>query len=322
MKRKEPRLSREELESLIKTKDLSGRNLSEFDLSVRALQHINFDGANLQETIFLNARLGFNEGQKLSEAGVLTSFIGAILKKAMFLNAHANGVNFTEANLVQGCLANANLKEANFTRADLTNANLRDADLDGADLTRANLTRANLVGANLSGAKIDGAIFVGIIQGAFDDLTMDTRDTPAIKEKKFKELTKTILNLLNNDDDVDLSLEQKKQVLGIDGENLAESSVFKYLESRFFQLRRILGGDEKLTQFKGELTKAAQSLHAESSISFGGQEVKSEEGGAAKKLKTNDGVSLPSSGSLEISGGGSIATQLLGGEGKKSPGRS
>ena len=309
MKRQEPRLSREELENLIKSKDLSGKNLSGFDLSTRALQQTNFDRANLQETIFISARLGFNEGQKSSDAGFLTSFRGARLTKGTFFNAHANGVNFTEANLVQACLANANLKEANFTRADLTSANLRDADLDGADLTGANLTGANLVGANLSGAKIDGAIFVGIIQGAFDDLMKDTRSPT--KEQKFIELTKTILNLLNNDDDVDLSLKQKKQILGIDRENLAESPVFKYLESRSLQLKRILGGDEKLTQFKGKLTEAAQSLLAESS--------KGEEERGAKRSRNDGGLPSPSSGSREISGGGFGAIRLQGDESAKSP---
>jgi hypothetical protein len=319
MKRPEPRLNREELENLIKSKDLSGKNLSGFDLSSRALQHINFNGANLQEAIFINARLGFNEGQKSSDAGFLTSFRGARLTKGMFFNAHANGVNFTEANLVQACLANANLKEANFTRANLTSANLRDADLDVADLRGANLTGANLVGANLSGAKIDGAIFVGIIQGAFDDLMKDTRSATPTKEQKFTELTKTILNLLNNDEDVDLSLKQKKQILGIDGESLAESLVFKYLESRSLQLKRILGGDEKLTQFKDELTKAAQSLLAESSRG-------EEERGAKRSRIIDGGFSSPSSGGLETSGGGFGATRLQDGrsqgdESAKSSGR-
>ncbi len=308
MKKQEPlinkKLSQEEFESRIKagSSDFSGEDLSGLALAVRALQNTNFDRANLSNTYLMHSRLGYNEGQELSEGGVLTSFREANLTNAYLTNAYANGVDFRRANLEQGSLGDANLKKANFTQANLTKANLKGADLDEADLTGANLTGANLVGTNLSDAKIEGAIFVGIIQRAVDDL-MFTRENVGAKKNKFEELTTSISNLFNNDGDVDLSLEQKKQVLGIDGVNFAESSVFKYLESNSSKLKRILGGDEELNIFKEKLTKTVESLRDESSKSSGGQEVQLEEGGAAKKLKTNDGASLSSSGGQEISDG-------------------
>ena len=87
---------------------------------------------------------------------------GANLRGANLRDANLTDANLTDANLRYADLRGADLHGADLRGADLrytnlTNANLRYADLHGADLHGADLHGANLRGANLSGANLSGA---------------------------------------------------------------------------------------------------------------------------------------------------------------------
>ena len=68
------------------------------------------------------------------------------------------GVDFTEAQLVNTNLFRADLTVANLYKANLTGANLRGADLRGAELAYADLRFADLRDVSLAGADLSNAI--------------------------------------------------------------------------------------------------------------------------------------------------------------------
>lgn len=111
-------LSREELRSLLATRDWSGREV----LSLVA------EGRDLAG---LNAKR-------------------ALLRNANFRAANLERADFREANLSNASFAGANLRGAHFRNADV-----EGAEFDGADLSDANFRGASLFGATFTGAVVD-----------------------------------------------------------------------------------------------------------------------------------------------------------------------
>ncbi|MEH2240429.1 pentapeptide repeat-containing protein [Nostoc sp.] len=84
------------------------------------------------------------------------NFRGADLDKV-----DLNGVDLSNAILIDADLDETNLSNANFSGADLTDADLGKANLTGANLSRANFTKADLEDANLTNANVTDATFTG-----------------------------------------------------------------------------------------------------------------------------------------------------------------
>ena len=112
--------------------DLSGKDLSEIDLSHEAIQA---ELARVREE---------NPEATPVWVSVLTGGI------------NLGGINLEEANLQKADLFQANLREASLWRANLQEASLLLANLQEAELLLANLQRADMRGAELQGAFFSG----------------------------------------------------------------------------------------------------------------------------------------------------------------------
>ena len=126
--------------------DLSGKDLSNQDLSDRYLRRRNFTSARLHGTSLSGADLadGRFDDARLTEADLTN----AILHRTSLKSACCVDANFAGAELHE-----ADLRWSDLKRADLTNASLIDADLQNADLRGADLTGADLTGARFEGAR-------------------------------------------------------------------------------------------------------------------------------------------------------------------------
>lgn len=109
-----------------------------------------FVGADLKKAMFLECQLD----------GV--DFSNAQLDKALFLSPVGKGVNFSGASLKNVCVVKlGKLPQANFVHANLANSNWRGTDLSAAQFTQANLEQADLSecvlpSANFKQAKASG----------------------------------------------------------------------------------------------------------------------------------------------------------------------
>ncbi|WP_228058225.1 pentapeptide repeat-containing protein [Nostoc sp. LEGE 12447] len=86
---------------------------------------------------------------------------GCNLRGANLDKADLNGVDLSNAILIDADLDETNLSNANLSGADLTDADLGKANLTGANLSKANFTKADLEDANLTNANVTDAIFTG-----------------------------------------------------------------------------------------------------------------------------------------------------------------
>ena len=126
---------------------------------------IKFVGAKLKKAMFLNCRMDDAD------------FSGACLDGVVFLTAQGSRVNFSGASLVSFCavkdcklqhanFTGANLQKANFRGTDLhlsvfTQATLADADLSECVLTSVNAKSATATNLQLVKAKLAGSDFSG-----------------------------------------------------------------------------------------------------------------------------------------------------------------
>lgn len=169
--------------------DLSGANLSGFNLRDVDFTGVNLTGANLNWAFLSRAQLtgaclrratlrsatltsaNLNQailsGANLSKADLrLAQLQGADLNWAVLQEADLSGADLQGAKLDRGdleraklgsaCLAKTELMEANLRRALLTNANLNQANLREAHLEEANLREATLIQATLIEANLSG----------------------------------------------------------------------------------------------------------------------------------------------------------------------
>lgn len=145
-------------------------------------ERCRFQGTNLVEWAtrrcmfdacdFRGARL--NSSHHDHSAFLNSSFVGARVFGAAFLQCKMTGSEFSEVNwkgvqVIGGDWSYANLRHADWSGADLSGANLVEVDLSeanlantnfrGANMTRAILARARMVGADLRDAQIAGIDF-------------------------------------------------------------------------------------------------------------------------------------------------------------------
>jgi uncharacterized protein YjbI with pentapeptide repeats len=138
-----------------RSRNLSGLDLQDKNLSTAYLNKKNLSGANLEEASMTNASL---QSSKLIGANLK----GATLDGALLDGADLRHADLGGASLVRAKLIGANLDEAALSPdVDLSHANLSNAyaraDLRHADLSDANLVGARLAPANLEGADLSGA---------------------------------------------------------------------------------------------------------------------------------------------------------------------
>ena len=96
---------------------------------------IDFDGGNLAETVFGDAK-----------------FSGARLRGANLGGAYLYGADLSNADMAWADLSGADMAYADLSGANLSRTNLTNADLSGVDFRDVDLSTAILSGANLSGA--------------------------------------------------------------------------------------------------------------------------------------------------------------------------
>jgi uncharacterized protein YjbI with pentapeptide repeats len=192
----------------------------------------NLTGANLSEVFLIRANLTEAD---LKEANLTKArLIMANLTKANFIRANLSGADLREANLTGANLAEANLTGADLREANLTGADLRRANLTGADLTEANLTGANLseaylILANLTGANLARANLKGVAEASFNVSFINH------SLDNYHKVTSFILSLLELKN---LSLEQKKDMLGIDYQSSSSQTTFlDFLQNKIKQIQ-------------------------------------------------------------------------------------
>ncbi len=141
-------LSKADAARLLRTRDLSGRNLLGLDARGRELSD-------------LNAR-------------------NAVLRNADFRGCRLQGARFDHANLTNACLQGADLRRASLRGADLSGADFAGADLRGACLSGASLVatsflaRENSEGSALPEVQLDRA--TQFSADSFEELTPDQRN--------------------------------------------------------------------------------------------------------------------------------------------------
>ena len=129
------------------------------------LENENLPFAKLQYVSLKGANLS---GINFRQADLLQGcFIGAYLDDADFANANLSGSDLSYSKCRGANFANANLEGAIFEGVDLSGANFAKAILRCVNFKEANLSSAALVdadieGANFQGANLDGTSFEGI----------------------------------------------------------------------------------------------------------------------------------------------------------------
>ncbi len=173
------------------TMDLSGRNLSHFDLSGVVLSGVNLSHCDLKYANLEGADLRRADFRYANLAGANLAF--ADLRGAMMDYANLENANISCAELFGVTLHHASLKYANLDESRLVNTQLTYADLSGAsaiastwidsDLTGANLEDCNFCWANLTGCILEGSKLLGVDcrecqpQGAIESFK---KETPAL----------------------------------------------------------------------------------------------------------------------------------------------
>ena len=136
--------------------NLSGADLSNFNLRNINFTETNLSGANLTNTDLRDANLGRANLRGANLSG--TNLRDAWLRDAFLDGANLSGANLRDTNLQDTDLRNVlDLRYADMIGANLEDADLREANLSGADLREANLRGANLSSANLTRTNFSGA---------------------------------------------------------------------------------------------------------------------------------------------------------------------
>ena len=120
--------------------DLSNRALHDYDFSDTNLTHANFFGSDLTRADFSDSLLS-----------------GADFRRAVMNNCCLDRADLSMANLQGAVLTDTNIERADLSEARLQGADLVGADLGSSDLTKTDLREASLKYTRLTGAKLDGA---------------------------------------------------------------------------------------------------------------------------------------------------------------------
>jgi uncharacterized protein YjbI with pentapeptide repeats len=149
--------------------DLSGANLSTFNLVETDLSAAILDGANLSQAKLRGADLSNAKMYRTTLSGA--DFSHAVLTGANLFGAHVpteptedawrNQVTFSGAQMRRATMQKVTLPNADFTKADLTEAKFYRAELIEAEFGNAILAWTTFVMAKLSKAGFDGADLSG-----------------------------------------------------------------------------------------------------------------------------------------------------------------
>ncbi len=138
--------------------DLSGKDLTEVNLSGEDFSWMNLSGANLSgkdlsDTILVGANLANADLTGVNLSGLDLSFVN-------LSGVDLSGKDLSGTILMGANLANADLTGVDLAGLDLRRVNLSEVDLSGKDLTGTNLEGAFLIDSNLSGVDLTGKNFV------------------------------------------------------------------------------------------------------------------------------------------------------------------
>jgi uncharacterized protein YjbI with pentapeptide repeats len=207
----------------LRQENFSGKALNKIDLDDADLQETSFLRTSLVESRFRRARLheadlsGANLEAANLDCAILTgaNLIRTMLDKASLnetklanswmISTKLHGASLVDALIEDSYLINADFQDADLRGADLRYANLTSAILKGADLSNAiligaNLSEAVITGANLAGADLEDAdISTAIYKyedlvGVVKNLDRAIRNIPKINPR-FEELCSTVKNI-------------------------------------------------------------------------------------------------------------------------------
>lgn len=169
--------------------DFSGLNLRGANFWRSLLQGAKFAGADLSETMFVEADLTGVDltGAKLDGAHITRSTLagarltglsleeasltGLELAGADFTGARGRGADFSKSVLTGASFAGVELPQADFCNCELTGADFRDASLPAAQFEEVTARNIRMDAANLTGLHAsDGSDFRG---GSFRDVKAD-----------------------------------------------------------------------------------------------------------------------------------------------------
>jgi uncharacterized protein YjbI with pentapeptide repeats len=164
--------------------DLSGADLSTFNLVETDLSAAILDGADLSQAKLRGANLSNAKmymttlsGADFSQANLTgANLFGAHVPTEPTEDAWRNQVTFSGAQMRRATMQKVRLPNADFTKADLTGAKFYRAELIEADFGNAILAWTTFVKAKLSKAGFDGADLSGTDFSGVDDLTEATFD--------------------------------------------------------------------------------------------------------------------------------------------------
>ncbi len=159
-----------------------GCELSECNFLQSQLENCDFSGSNLSTSNFIECNLNNSAFTQTNMTNVRflggstlknCNFREAILDKASFRNADAEGSNFEKSTFYMADFGDANLQRTKFygaqgKRAMLMKADLRNADFSSVNLMEGSLMKARLTGANLSYSNLYSVEFMGATIGSTD----------------------------------------------------------------------------------------------------------------------------------------------------------
>ncbi|MEM7352720.1 MAG: sigma-70 family RNA polymerase sigma factor [Acidobacteriota bacterium] len=149
-RRRDLRLTAEDIEALLLTSDLAFYDLRHADIARADLTRADLTGADLTEANLTKVKL------------IRANLSRANIAEARLTGADLSGADLTGANIAKAKLVGANLHRARFHGAKLTGAKFEGAKLAGAHLDGADLAQADLAGVDLEGVVLEGAKLVGV----------------------------------------------------------------------------------------------------------------------------------------------------------------
>ncbi len=171
------RLTREDVIRYLKEeRSLSGKNISELDLSGLDFSGQNLRGADMQKSVFTGSTL---DNADLSEALANeadfsnTRMLGTNLRASLLQNAKFTGSTLTGADLSHSLLSEAALSKADLTMADLSGATLEKADCADALFAECSARQTTFIETNLADSVWKQADLGG---STFIDSTLDQCD--------------------------------------------------------------------------------------------------------------------------------------------------
>ena len=146
--------------------DLSGLEVTGFQLARVNLQSARLSGVNFANTLLSGADLSYADlfCANLDDSDLTNAVLmRADLRGASIRGANLGGANLKEADMRGGAIINDLTGEKpTFIRADASSSTLDDADINNANLSGTNLSNSSMIGANLENTLLCGANLSGV----------------------------------------------------------------------------------------------------------------------------------------------------------------